>query len=286
MRHVEGLDPLGFPHCARFPYYLGGSASICATCAARSLEPVPDAHCQVCSQALGTARRCSNALCELPPGERGFSRVDAIAMFSATWRTRSGASSTTGPGAGPPSSGAWSSGGWSATPGRMADVDLIVGNPTWTGRTPIQHIETILKAAAVEDAAGRWPFPTSPVLVKPVDTERSAGKNREAKRLAAAAHARPPASSAAYRTAPSSSSTTCSPPASRCRPSPACCVRRAPPRYGDSSSPERPGAARTARAHSSTRERGGRRAGRRPGARSLRRCPASPSGPGTMPGPR
>ncbi|MGX1311035.1 putative amidophosphoribosyltransferase [Streptomyces calvus] len=81
--------------------------------------------------------------------------------------------------------------GWmERNPDRMDGVDLIVGNPTWTGRTPIRHIEEILKAAAVEDAAGRWPFPASPVLVKPVDTDRSAGKNREAKRLAAAAHAK------------------------------------------------------------------------------------------------
>ncbi|MFI5571498.1 ComF family protein [Streptomyces sp. NPDC051740] len=80
--------------------------------------------------------------------------------------------------------------GWmERNPDRMAGVDLIAGNPTWTGRTPIRHVEEILKAAAIEDVAGRWPFPASPVLVKPTDTERSAGKSREAKRLAARAHA-------------------------------------------------------------------------------------------------
>ncbi|WP_244313374.1 ComF family protein [Streptomyces zinciresistens] len=190
MRRVEGLDPLGFPHCAGCPYYLGGSASICATCAARSLEPVPDAHCQVCSQALGTARRCSNALCELSPDERGFSRVDAIAMFSGDLENAVRRLKYDGAWGWAPIFGRLVVGWMERTPDRVADVDLIVGNPTWTGRTPIQHIETILKAAAVEDAAGRWPFPASPVLVKPVDTERSAGKNREAKRLAAVAHAK------------------------------------------------------------------------------------------------
>lgn len=71
--------------------------------------------------------------------------------------------------------------GWmERNPDRMAGVDFAVGNPTRTGRTPIQHIEEFLKAAAIEDTADRWRFPTSPVLVKPVDTDRSAGKNREA----------------------------------------------------------------------------------------------------------
>ncbi|MFC8699450.1 ComF family protein [Streptomyces parvus] len=190
MRRVEGLDPLGFPLCAGYPYYLGGSASICATCAARSLEPVPEAHCQVRSQALGTACRCSNALCELSPDERGFSRVDAVAMFSGDLENAVRRLKYDGAWGWAPIFGRLVVGWMERNPDRMAGVDLIVGNPTWTGRTPIQHIETILKAAAVEDAAGRWPFPTSPVLVKPVDTDRSAGRNREAKRLAAAAHAK------------------------------------------------------------------------------------------------
>ncbi|WP_344006014.1 hypothetical protein [Streptomyces thermocarboxydovorans] len=53
--------------------------------------------------------------------------------------------------------------GWmERNPDRMDGVDLIVGNPTWTGRTPIRHIEEILKAAAVEDAAWPLAFPGVP----------------------------------------------------------------------------------------------------------------------------
>lgn len=70
-------------------------------------------------------------------------------------------------------------------------IDLIVGNPTAETRQPGQHVEQMLRAARVEDVARRWPFerPDQPVLVKPVETEKSAGNGWQAKMAAAEAHA-------------------------------------------------------------------------------------------------
>jgi predicted amidophosphoribosyltransferase len=68
--------------------------------------------------------------------------------------------------------------GWlNAHADEVADIDLIIGNPSAPGRMPIQHIETIMSAAYVEDIAGRWPIanPAKPALVKTRETKKSAG---------------------------------------------------------------------------------------------------------------
>ncbi|MFI6415404.1 ComF family protein [Streptomyces sp. NPDC050585] len=67
--------------------------------------------------------------------------------------------------------------GWlNAHEDEVADIDLIIGNPSAPGRMPIQHIETIMSAAYAEDIAGRWPIadPAKPVLVKTRETKKSA----------------------------------------------------------------------------------------------------------------
>ncbi|WP_240662372.1 phosphoribosyltransferase family protein [Streptomyces sp. WAC 06738] len=60
------------------------------------------------------------------------------------------------------------------------DVDLILGNPTALDRTPVRHIEIMMKSAYLEDGRGRWPIvaPDSPVLVKDRETDKSAGKGK------------------------------------------------------------------------------------------------------------
>ncbi|MFF9244540.1 ComF family protein [Streptomyces sp. NPDC014776] len=82
--------------------------------------------------------------------------------------------------------------GWMEShPEEMEGVDYVVGNPTHTGRQPIQHIEAIMDAAYTEDM--RRAFPLSPPgahrLVKRTETARSANRTLEEKRAAAIAHA-------------------------------------------------------------------------------------------------
>jgi len=73
----------------------------------------------------------------------------------------------------------------------MADIDVIIGNPTAPGRTPLQHVEEIMRAAHAEDALGRWPIadPDNPILVKTRETKKSAKGNWPEKMQAAREHA-------------------------------------------------------------------------------------------------
>ncbi|MEE1821255.1 phosphoribosyltransferase family protein [Streptomyces sp. BE20] len=76
----------------------------------------------------------------------------------------------------------------------VADIDVIMANPSAPDRQPVQHVETILKAARTEDTLARWPFndpddPGHPVLVKAHPTAKSAGHNWQAKMTAAQEHA-------------------------------------------------------------------------------------------------
>ncbi|MFI9613224.1 ComF family protein [Streptomyces sp. NPDC052023] len=71
--------------------------------------------------------------------------------------------------------------GWlNAHEAEVQDIDLILGNPTAKERTPVRHIEVMMKAAYAEDGTGRWPIanPESPVLVKDHETEKSAGRGK------------------------------------------------------------------------------------------------------------
>jgi len=82
--------------------------------------------------------------------------------------------------------------GWMEShPDEMRDVDFVVGNPSHTGRAPIQHVEAIMDAAYTEDTARSFPLspPGAHRLVKHVETPRSANRTLDEKRAAATAHA-------------------------------------------------------------------------------------------------
>ncbi|TDD27357.1 ComF family protein [Actinomadura sp. KC06] len=133
---------------------------------------------------------CSNTICRWHPSVRGFAKVDAIAMFSSPLDAAIRAFKYQADKA------AWAYVfgrlvlGWlEAHADDVADVDLILGNPTPVNRQPVQHIERILAAAAAEDTIGRWPLAPYRVLVKPEPTPRSAGGSWQAKMSAAREHA-------------------------------------------------------------------------------------------------
>ena len=185
--------PLGFPRCAQCPYRVNGTPQICADCAARVVQPVADARCQVCSQTLaGPEARCGNAICHWPLDLRRFTRVDAVAMYSGHLEAALKRFKY------PPSRVGWAAifgrllVGWLQAHERdVADIDLIIGNPAHAERQPFQHIEAILRAAHAEDTTQRWPLPhpDHPPLTKTTDTPRSAGGTWDAKITAARHHA-------------------------------------------------------------------------------------------------
>ncbi|MFD5768255.1 ComF family protein [Streptomyces sp. NPDC127049] len=179
MTHAADLPkPLGFPNCPRCPYVLTGTPETCALCAAKTIKPLAQHHCALCSQNLSAAgAACWNKICNWTPEQRFFTRVDAIALFAyplesaikrfkydegnAGWGTIFGRLVV----------------GWlNAHADEVADIDLILGNPTAPDRIPIQHIEAMMKAAHAEDSLGRWHIadPESPVLIKWHETKKSA----------------------------------------------------------------------------------------------------------------
>ncbi|WP_329473179.1 ComF family protein [Streptomyces sp. NBC_01723] len=183
--------PLGFPQCRLCAYKGNGTPALCAACAARTVKP----HCEVCGQTLASpTASCGNIICQWEPAVRCFTRVDAVALHApplkqTIWEYKYGQK---------PGSVGWGTifgrliVGWlNAHSDEMADIDLIVGNPSAPDRAPLQHIETMMQAAYAEDTLGRWPFadPASPVLVKNHETKKSAGSGWQAKMEAAKEHA-------------------------------------------------------------------------------------------------
>ncbi|MFF9090380.1 hypothetical protein ACF1BE_29070 [Streptomyces sp. NPDC014991] len=55
-------------------------------CAGRTLQPVAEPHCPVCSQALAPGQAVAATGCALPEAEREFSGVDAVAVYSEALR--------------------------------------------------------------------------------------------------------------------------------------------------------------------------------------------------------
>ncbi|WP_220819495.1 ComF family protein [Streptomyces sp. gCLA4] len=182
MTHAAGLPArLVFPQCRNCAYRFNGTTQGCAECAASAIRPLAEHHCGVCSQTLGSAgAKCGNIICDWDTKTRSFIRVDALALYATPleqtikeykYGLRDGSQ------------------GWGVIFGRLivgwlhahaaevADIDLIIGNPSAPDRTPIQHIETMMRAAHAEDSIGRWPIadPDSPVLVKTAETKKSAG---------------------------------------------------------------------------------------------------------------
>lgn len=196
MTHISDLpEPLGFPRCRECAYRIVGTAAVCAACATKTIKPIADAHCLTCSQSLSEPNAlCGNVICGWPLDLRAFSRVDAVALHTDHLRTSLAALKYNG------------KTGWALIFGRLivgwleqhadevADISVIIANPSAPGRQPVQHTETIMKAARAEDPLARWPLsdpddPSHPVLVKIRPTARSAGYGWQAKMTAAREHA-------------------------------------------------------------------------------------------------
>ncbi|WP_327359614.1 ComF family protein [Streptomyces sp. NBC_01304] len=188
-------EPLGFPNCRRCAYLINGTPRICGACAGKTLQPIPDDHCLICSQALAPGRACVNTLCGWPEGRerraRSITRIDAVAQYSGTFAAYLRIFKET-PGY---EFLAAIFGrlliGWMEThPHLVHDIDLVVGNPTHADRKPLQHIEAIMGAAYAEDTAERWPLttPNDPLLVKAGTTEASKDRGFVGKEEAAWNH--------------------------------------------------------------------------------------------------
>ncbi|WP_328436217.1 ComF family protein [Streptomyces sp. NBC_00444] len=184
-------DPAGFPNCPVCAYAVTGTARLCSDCAGRTLQPVADSHCPVCSQTTLSGRPCANRLCALPVAQRGFSRVDAVAVYSGALRDKIHQLKYDGAYGWAMIFGRLLVGWMESHPEQMRGVDHVVGNPTHTGRQPLQHIEAIMDAAYTEDVTHAFPLspPGAHRLVKESETPRSANRNLDDKRAAAAAHA-------------------------------------------------------------------------------------------------
>ncbi|MCP2314281.1 ComF family protein [Kitasatospora paracochleata] len=172
---------------------LTGAPEICAACAGATLPPVARAHCPVCSQALAAVGAvCGNRICGWPPEQRYFTRVDAVAMYDGAMKQTLPRLKYDG------------RTGWALIYGRLvvgwldnhaaevADIDVIIGNPTAPDRRP-QHVEAIMRAARDANRTGRWPIadPDKPLLVKTAATGTSAASGAfwQSKWTAAQAHA-------------------------------------------------------------------------------------------------
>ena len=196
MTHQADLPSrLVFPQCRRCAYRFNGTTQGCAECAASAVRPLAEHHCEVCSQTLAVpGAKCWNKICGWSVGTRFFTRVDALALYATPLEQtikeyKYGLIN--------------GSQGWGVIFGRLivgwleahedlvADIDLIIGNPTAPGRAPLQHIELMMKAAHAEDGLDRWPIaePDSPVLIKTRETAKSAGKGWYEKMEAAREHA-------------------------------------------------------------------------------------------------
>ncbi|MFH9959049.1 ComF family protein [Streptomyces roseolus] len=172
-------------------YRITGTARLCSDCAGRTLQRVAEPHCPVCSQVVALGRQCGNRVCALPEAERGFSRVDAVAMYSGALRDKIHKLKYDGKTGWAMVFGRLLVGWMESHPKEIEGVDYVVGNPSHTGREPLQHIEAILDAAYTEDVTRAFPLspPGGHRLVKHVETPRSANRTLEEKRAAATAHA-------------------------------------------------------------------------------------------------
>lgn len=179
------------PHCPVCAYVVIGTARLCSDCAGRTLQPVSDHHCPVCSQTVTPGRPCVNRLCSVPVEQRGFSRVDAVAVYSGALRDKIHKLKYDGAHGWAMIFGRLLVGWMESHPEQMHGVDHVVGNPTHTGRQPLQHIEAIMDAAYAEDVRRAYSLspPGAHRLVKEAETPRSANKSLDDTRAAATSHA-------------------------------------------------------------------------------------------------
>jgi predicted amidophosphoribosyltransferase len=133
-----------------------------------------------CDQTLGPSGKCVNHWCLVPPDQRYFDVIFAIAMRSGALQNAINRYKYD------------DKFRWAAIFGRVLvgyleqyadifdDLDIVTGSPTYTGegaRRSWDHIGRILEAAG-EEAGNRWPFDLdSPrVIIKTGDTEKLTGK--------------------------------------------------------------------------------------------------------------
>ncbi len=176
-----------FPDCHRCGYFRSGRPRDCLACVCRELDRPGAGACPVCSQRLGSDGRCPNELCRSP--RRRIGKIHAIGYQSGPLRRSINSYKYRG------------TRSWSVLFGRLllawldenmaADPPgLIVVNPSLVGPggQDFAHTEAVLAEAALQDAAGRWPFddPGRPAIVKTRATLRSADAQAWAKRASGA----------------------------------------------------------------------------------------------------
>ena len=177
-------EPLGFPNCPLCPYVIAGPVRVCAECAARTLTPIADRHCPICSQAITDGQGCRNALCRDP--DRSIESIAAVAMYTEPLN-----SLIVGLKTNPRLSRGRIMGrlvlGWLQRNVRPEDVGLLVANPTYSATGEPGHTEMVLAHASREDLLGEYPFATPPALVKAGPTAKSKSRGYQEKVRAAKA---------------------------------------------------------------------------------------------------
>jgi predicted amidophosphoribosyltransferase len=153
----------GFGRCPRCPYLTGGSVALCFRCARRTMEPLadPTLRCEVCDQTFPDgSSECGNPVCRMDEDDRYFIWNFAIAMRTRWLKTAINDYKYNGRRA------------WAAIFGRILigflganevfkdiEVDLIVGNPAYTGPGATRswdHVHEILAAADREQDMKAW----------------------------------------------------------------------------------------------------------------------------------
>jgi predicted amidophosphoribosyltransferase len=181
-------EPKGFPNCLSCAFLVNGPVRVCTRCAAKTLTPIADDHCEVCSQALGASGKCTNRICNDP--NRAIESVAAVAVYTdplrgLIFRLKENPSSH-----------------WGLIFGRLVfgwlrrnrsplDFDLIIPNPTFRREGDIGHTEAVLRHAWREDAWDDFNIvhPDEPVMIKTSETTKSKSTSFAPKIQAAEAHA-------------------------------------------------------------------------------------------------
>ena len=177
-------DRKDFPNCSGCPYVGRGPWAICAPCAAEQLVSITDP-CPICAQER-SGRSCRNRLCTGQAGKIHIAGIEAVTLHTDPLNTvmaRYKYHGKTG----------WATifarllvghleANWASRP-----LDLVVANPPNPGR---HHTTSVLRRAALADAAGKWPFDSAadPAIAKKKETPRSAGESFDGKQSAAKQH--------------------------------------------------------------------------------------------------
>lgn len=176
-----------FPDCHDCPLLRSGPAAVCLTCVSGKIARPGVAACPACAQYLGPTGRCPNELCRNP--RRRIGPIHAIGYQEGPLRRAIRSYKYAGVQT------------WATVFGRLLlawleqhmatdPPGLIVANPTYLGpQTPgrqgFPHTEAVLRAAAAQDTANRWPLDTvtPAAIVKIRPTLKSADAQAPAKRL-------------------------------------------------------------------------------------------------------